>query len=176
MRKDRSNEKDLNSPKLEHVLSHWTQYLTECAPKTTWKLHEQVRQRREAYADAWNYSFFKSIVFYRRTKWEHVPTTSKMKTNRREYVVDSDTSLLMMGTNALTVEARKTTRSTAHSMQIANDIVEATRETEVHINELDVYVYIKSIEDSSATLSLRRLCNERSYSYTCDTREYPQST
>ena len=81
-----------------------------------------------------------------------------VKTNRREYVLDSGASVHMMARHSLPPEASERIRPTDKrlSIQTANGIVEVTREADVYINELDTYVYIKLVEDSPAVLSVGR--------------------
>ena len=77
-----------------------------------------------------------------------------MQANRREYIVNSVSSLHMMVKSM----KRKTKRPTnkAYSSQTAHGVVEATRETEDYVDELDTNVCIKLAEDSPAVLPLRR--------------------
>ena len=83
-----------------------------------------------------------------------------VKTNRREYVLDSGASFHVVARNSLppkVSESNTTHRKTfVHSnrtpFNAANRVVEVTREADENINELDTYVYIKSVEDSPAVL------------------------
>ena len=98
--------------------------------------------------------------------------------NDRKYIIDRRASLHMTGRTPLTLEDKKTARTTDTTCIImtTSGLVEAKEERTVYINNLDIFLGGKMVEDSPAVLSLGMLCEEMCYPYACKAREQPLLT
>ena len=92
---------------------------------------------------------------------------STIKPEAREFVVDSSASMHMIGEkvlNSAELETLKTSRSPT-TVITANGQVQTNEEATVYVTELGIFLTMKVLEDSSAVLSLGKLCGEHGYSY-----------
>ena len=95
---------------------------------------------------------------------ELVSTT--IKPEEREFVVDSGASIHMIGKkdlNSAKLETLTTSKSPT-TVITANGEVQTNEEATVYVRELHIFLTMKLLEDTSAVLSLGKLCDERGYS------------
>ena len=94
-------------------------------------------------------------------------SASTRKSEKREFVVDSDASIHMISTKDLCdTEIYTLTKSCSPTMIITvNEEVQTQEEITVYVKELDILLTMKVLEKTSAVLSLGNLCDENGYSY-----------
>ena len=96
-----------------------------------------------------------------------VPPPSTIKPEEREFVVDSGASMHMISKkdlNSAELETVTTSRSPM-TVKLVNGEVQTNEEATVYVRELDIFLTMKLLEDTSAVLSLGKLCDEHGYSY-----------
>ena len=93
--------------------------------------------------------------------------TSSLKTEEREFVVDSGASMHMISKKDLSsAEMDALTKSCCPTIVItANGEVQTHEEATVYVKELDVFLTMKVLENTPAVLSLGKLRDENGYSY-----------
>ena len=92
---------------------------------------------------------------------------SNLKSEAREFVVDSGASMHMISKKDLnSAEMDILTKSCSPTTVItANGEVQTHEEATVYVKELDIFLTMKVLEDTPAVLSLGKLCDEHGYSY-----------
>ena len=92
---------------------------------------------------------------------------STLKLEEREFVVDSGASMHMISKKDLSkAEMDTLTKSCSPTIVItANGEVQTHEEAIVYVKELDMFLTMKVVENTSAVLSLGKLCDENGYSY-----------
>ena len=92
---------------------------------------------------------------------------STLKTEEREFVVDSGASMHMISKMDLSkAEMDTLTKSCSPTMVItANGEVQTNGEATVHVKELDIFLTMKVLGDTPAVLSPGKLCDEHGCSY-----------
>ena len=91
---------------------------------------------------------------------------SILKTEEREFVVDSGASMHMISKKDLnSAEMDTLTKSCSPTIVItANGEVQTHEEATVYVKELDIFLTLKVLENTPVVLSLGKLCNESGYS------------
>ena len=92
---------------------------------------------------------------------------STLKPEEREFVVDSGASMHMISKKDLS-DAEMDTLTTSCSPTIvitANGEVQTHEEAIVYVKELDLFLTMKVLDNTSAVLSLGKLCDANGYSY-----------
>ena len=92
---------------------------------------------------------------------------SNLKPEEREFVVDSGASMHMISKKDLSnAEMDTLTKSCSPTIVItANGEVQTREEAIVYVKELDIFLTMKVLENTSAVLSLGKLCDENGHSY-----------
>ena len=92
---------------------------------------------------------------------------STLKPEEREFVVDSGASMHMISKKDLSeVEMDTLTKSCSPTIVItANGEVQTHEEATVYVKELDIFLTVKVLGNTSAVLSFGKLCDENGYSY-----------
>ena len=92
---------------------------------------------------------------------------STLKPEEREFVVDSGASMHMISKKDLSdAEIDTLPKSCSPTIVItANGEVQTHEEAIVYVKELDIFLTVKVLDNTSAVLSLKKLCNENGYSY-----------
>ena len=92
---------------------------------------------------------------------------STLKSEEREFVVDSGASMHMISKKDLSkAEMDTLTKSCSPTIVItANGEVQTNEEAIVYVKELDIFLTMKVLENTPAVLSLSKLCDENGYSY-----------
>ena len=87
--------------------------------------------------------------------------------DEREFVVESGASMHMISKKDLSdAEMDTLTKSCSPTTVItANGELQTHGEAMVYVEELDVFLTMKVLENTPALLSLRKLCDENGYSY-----------
>ena len=94
-------------------------------------------------------------------------SASNLKPEEREFVVDSSASMHMISKKDLSdAEMDTLTKSCSPTIVItANGEAQTHEEATVYVNELDIFLTMKVLENTPAVLSLGKLCDENGYSY-----------
>ena len=92
---------------------------------------------------------------------------STLKPEEREFVVDSEASMHMISKkDSSNAEMDTLTKSCSPTIVItANGEVQTHEEAIVYVKELDLFLTMKVLENTTAVLSLGKLCDENGYSY-----------
>ena len=92
---------------------------------------------------------------------------STLKIEEREFAVDSGASVHMISRKDLSdAEMDTLTKSCCPTTVItANGEVQTLEEATVYVKELDMFLTMKVLENTPATLSLGKLCDESGHSY-----------
>ena len=92
---------------------------------------------------------------------------STLKTEEREFVVDSGASMHMISKNDFSnAEMDTLTKSCSSTIVIiANGEVQTHEEATVYVKELDVFLTMKVLDNTPAVLSFGKLRDENGYSY-----------
>ena len=94
-------------------------------------------------------------------------SSSTIKSEEREFVVDSGASMHMISKKDLNSDELEIVTTSRSPMTVitVNDEVQTNEKTTVYVRELDTFLTMKLLEDTSAVLSLGKLCDEHGYSY-----------
>ena len=96
-----------------------------------------------------------------------MPATSTINPGEREFVVDSGASMHMVSKEDLNSAELETVRISKNPtmMVTANGEVLAKEEATVYVQDLDLLLKVMLLENTSAVLSLGKLCEEFCYTY-----------
>ena len=105
-------------------------------------------------------------TFFSPSEYRCLPA-SNLKPEEREFVVDSGASMHMISKKGLSdAEMDTLTKSCSPTIVItANGEVQTHEEAIVYVNELDIFLTMKVLDNTPAVLSLGKLCDEKVYSY-----------
>ena len=136
-----------------------------------WSHEETERQQRCARSKAWNLakSIYKlrengTAAFYSPAEEWVLPAASTKEPEEREFVVDSGASVHVFSKRDL-YSAELETMRTSRSPTTVNGEVQTREEATVYVKELDLLVTVMLLEETSAVLSLGKLCED--LGYTC---------
>ena len=90
-----------------------------------------------------------------------------LKPEEREFVVDSGASMHMISKKDLSdAEMDTLTKLCSPTIVItANGEVQTHEEATVYVKELDIFLTVKVLDNTTAVLSLGKLCDDKGYSY-----------
>ena len=93
-------------------------------------------------------------------------------------VVDSGASMHMLSKKDLRSDELDTLRRsrTPTTAMTANGEVQTNEEAQVYVQDLDLFVTVQILEETSPVLSLGKLCSEHGCSYEWTNRETPRLT
>ena len=150
------HERSPNAPKFEDRSQEETEWQEQGAREAAWKLAKSV---------------FKLKVHERATFFSPLENrcllASTLQLEEREFVVDSGASMHMISKKDLSdAEMDTLTKSCSPSIVItANGEVQKHEEATVYVQELDVFLTMKVLENTPAVLSLGQLFDENGYSF-----------
>ena len=104
------------------------------------------------------------------------PSAIRNKTAGKEFVVVSGASMHMLSRADLNSAELETVRVSESPTTVltANGEVQTKEGATVYVKELDLFVTAQILEDSSAVLSLGKLCEDHGYSYHWTSGQKPQ--
>ena len=151
------HQRNPNAPKFEDRSQEETAWQERCAREAAWKLAKHIQQLKEK----------DKTAFFSPSKNRCLPAPSTRKPEEREFVVDSGASMHMISKKDLSdAEMDTLTKSCSPTIVItANGEVQTHEEAIVYVKELDTFLTLKVLEDTTAFLSLGKLCDEHGYSY-----------
>ena len=96
-----------------------------------------------------------------------MPAASTIKSEEREFVVDSGAIMHMVSKKDLNSAELETMRISKNptTVMTANGEVLTREEATVYVKELDLFVTVTLLEDTPAVLSLGKLCDDHGYTY-----------
>ena len=96
----------------------------------------------------------------------------------REFVVDSGASVHMMSKKESSSEEMDIVKRsrTPTVVLTASGEVHTDEEAQVLVHDPNLFVIVQLLEETSAVLSLGKLCRDRGYSYECDNGQKPRLT
>ena len=152
-----SHERSPNAPKFEDRSQEQTEWQEQGAREAAWRLAKSVLKLKEQ----------ERATFFSPLENRCLPAPSTLEPEERELVVDSGASMHMISKKDLSdAEMDTLTKSCSPTMVItANGQVQTHEEATVYVNELDIFLTMKVLENTPAVLSLGKLCDENGYSY-----------
>ena len=150
------HQRSPNAPKFEDRSQEETKWQEQGAREASWKLAKNVLKFKE----------HERATFFSPSENRCLPA-STLKPEEREFVVDSGASMHMISKKDLTdAEMDTLTKSCSPTMVItANGEVQTHEEATVYVKELDIFLTMKVLDNTSAVLSLGKLCDKNGYSY-----------
>ena len=151
------HQRDPNAPKFEDRSQEETEWQERWAREAAWRLAKGILKTKEKYEAA----------FFSPSENWCLPAPSNLKPEERKFVVHSGASMHMISKKDLnSAEMHTLTKSCSPTIVItANGEVQTHEETTVYVNELDIFLTMKVLEDTPAVLSLGKLCDEQGHSY-----------
>ena len=152
------HQRNPNAPKFEDRSQAETEmqerYAREAASKMTRCILKKKKEKH------------KTTFFSPSENW-CLPASSVIKPVEREFLVHSGASMHMISKKDLNSAELETVTTSRSPMTVitANGEVEMNEETTVYVTELDIFLTMKLLEDTSAVLSLGKLCDQHGYSY-----------
>ena len=143
------HERSPNAPKFEDRSQEETEWQEQGAREAAWKLAKKVFKLKE----------HEKTSFFSPSENRCLPA-SNHKPGEREFVVDSGASVHTISKKDLNdAEMDTLTKSCSPTIVItANGEVQTHEEATVYVRELDIFLTMKVLEDTSAVLSLGKLC------------------
>ena len=147
------HERGPNAPKFEDRSQEETEWQEQGAREAAWKLAESVLKLKE----------HERAIFFSPSENRSLLASTL---EEREFVVDSGASMHMISKKDLSdAEMDTLTKSCSPTIVItANGEVQTHEKAIVYVKELDIFL-TKVLENTSAVLSLGKLCDEKGYSY-----------
>ena len=151
------HQRNPNAPKFEDWSQEETEWQERCAREAAWRLAKSILKLKEKN---------KTAFFSLSDKW-CPPAPSNLKPEEREFVVDSGASMHMISKKDVNCDEMDTLTTSCRPTTVitTNGEVQAHEEATVYVEELDICLTIKVLEDRPAVLSLGLLCDEHGYSY-----------
>ena len=148
------HQRSPNAPKIEDR-SQETEWQEQGAREAAWKLAKSVLNFKEK----------NKATFFSPSENRCLPA-STLKPEEREFVVDPRVSMHMISKKDLSdAEMDTLTKSCSPTIVItANGEVQTHEEATVYVQELDIFLTMKVLENTPAVLSLGKLCDENGYS------------
>ena len=149
------HQRSPNAPKFEDRSQEETEWQELGAREAAWKLAKSVFKFKEK----------NKATFFSPSENRCLPA-STLKPEEREFVVDFGASMHMISKKDLNdAEMDTLTKSCSPTIVItANGEVQTHEEAKVYVKELGIFLTRKVSEDTSAVLSLGKLCDEHGYS------------
>ena len=150
------HQRNPNAPKFEDRSQKETEWQEQGAREAVWKLAKSILKLKERN---------KTAFFSPSENW--CLPASNLKPEEREFVVDSGALMHMISKKDLnSAELEILTKSCSPTTVItANGEVQTHEEATVYVEELDVFLTMKVLEDTPAVLPLGKLCDDHGYSY-----------
>ena len=150
------HQRSPNAPKFEDRSLEETEWQAQGAREAAWKLAENVLKLKG----------HQRAAFFSSPENRCLPA-STLKLEEREFVVDSGASMHMISKKDLSnAEMDILTKSFSPTTVIlANGEVQTHEEAIVYVKELDIFLTMRILDNTTAVLSLGMLCDEKGYSY-----------
>ena len=145
------HQRNLNAPNLEDRSQEERERQERYAREAAWRLATSVLKLKEK----------RKATFFPPSENWCLPSPST------EFVVDSRASMHMISKKDLSDAEMDTLTKSCSPMTVitANGEVQTHEEATVYVKELDMFLTMKLLEDTTAVLSLGKLCVEHGYSY-----------
>ena len=106
-------------------------------------------------------------TFYSPIVARAMPVPTSKFPEEQEFVFDSGVSMHMLSKKDLSLEELETLRRsrTPTTVVTAKGEVQTNEEAQVYVHDLDLFVMVQILDDTSAVLSLGKLCEEHGYTY-----------
>ena len=149
-------ERSPNAPKFEDRSQEETEWQEQGAREAAWKLAKSVFKLKE----------HQRATFFSSPENRCLPA-STLKSEEREFVVDSGASMHMISEKDLSnAEMDTLTKSCSPTIVItAKGEVQTHEEAIVYLKELDIFLTMKVLDNTPAVLSLGKLCDDHGFSY-----------
>ena len=149
------HQRSSNAPKFEDRSQEETEWQEQGAREAAWKLAKNVFKLKEQ----------ERAAFFSPSENRCLPA-STLKSEEREFVVDSGASMHMISKKDLSnAEMDTLTKSCSPTIVItATGEVQTHEEAIVYVRELDIFLNMKVLDNTPAVLSLGRLCDENGHS------------
>ena len=116
-------------------------------------------------------------TFYSPAEEWVLSAASTKEPEEREFVVDSWASMHMVSEKDLDSAELETMRTSRRPTTVmANGEVQTREEATVCVKELDLFVTVMLLEETTAVLSLGKLCEDHGYTYHCTSGQKPHLT
>ena len=152
------HQRNSNAPTFEDRSREETGRQERYAREAAWTMARNILKLKEKH---------KTTFFSPSENW-CLPSPATIKPEEREFVVDPGASMHMISKkdlNSAELETVTTSRSPT-TVKTANGEVQTNEEATACVKELDIFfLTVKLLEDTSAVLSLAKLCEEHGYSY-----------
>ena len=150
------HQRSPNAPKFEDRSQEETEWQEQGAREAAWKLAKSVLYLKEK----------ERTTFFSPSE-NRCLCASTLKLEERKFVVDSGASMHMISNKDLNdAEMDSLTKSCSLAIVMtANVEVQTHEETTVYVEELDIFLTLRILENTPAVLSLGKLCDENGYSY-----------
>ena len=152
------HQRSPNAPKFENRSQEETEWQERCAREAAWRLAENILKLKEK----------NKAAFFSPCESRCLPAPSNLKSEERDFVVDSGASMRMISKKDLSdAEMDTLTKSCSPTIVItANGEVQTHEAATVFCQrELKIFLTMKVLGNSTAVLSLGKLCDEHGYSY-----------
>ena len=128
-----------------------------CARGDAWELAKKIHKLKKE----------DKATFYSPSEEWILPAASTIHPEEREFVVDSGASMHMVSKKDLNKAELETVRTSKNPIMVvtANGEVQTKEEATENVREFDLFVTVMLLENTSAVLSLGKLCEEFEYSY-----------
>ena len=150
------HQRSSNAPQCEERSQEETERQEQGVREAAWKLPKSVFKYKEK----------SKAAFFSSSEKRCLPAASTIKPEERDFVVDSGASMHMISNKDLNdAEMDTLTKSCSPTIVItANGEVQPHEEATVYVNELDIFLTMKVLENTPAVLSLGKHCDEHGYS------------
>ena len=150
------HQRNPNTPKFAYRSQEETEWQEQGAREAAWRLTKSILKLKE----------HERATFFSPSEHRCLPA-SNLKPEEREFVIDSGASMHMISKKDLnSAEMDFLTKSCSPTIVITvNGEVQTHEETTVYVKELDIFLTMEVIENTSAVLSLGKLCDGNGYSF-----------
>ena len=150
------HERSPYAPQLEDRSQEKTKRQDRCARGDAWRMSKGVLNHKEQ----------NKATFFSHTEVWCLPAPSVTKPEETEFVVDSRASMHMLSRKDLNSDELDTVRFPKNPITAvtANGEVQTQEEATVYVEELDLFVTVKLLDDTPTVLSLGELCEDHGYS------------
>ena len=150
------HQRSPNAPKIEDRCQEEIEWQEQGTREAAWKLVKSVLKLKEK----------NKAALFSPSENRCLPA-SNLKPGERDFVVDSGASMHMISKKDLnSAEMDTLTKSCSPTIvKTANGEVQTHQEATVYVKELDIFLTMNVLEDTSAVLTLGKHCDENGYSY-----------
>ena len=126
-----------------------------------------AKQRRSWLRKSWSWRRKINLLSSHLFEKYYLLSPSKIEPDKREFAVYTRTSIHMISRKDLNSAELKIVRTSKSPTTVitANGVVQTYEETLVYVKELNIFLTLKILEDTSAVLLLGELCQHHGYAY-----------